>query len=89
MTDAERMAEIRAREQHATPAPWETRHHPNVALMDHSVVAPCPCCGLIGDNMYLWDATFIAHARDDVPWLLGRVAALEAELAEARKGGDA
>lgn len=31
------------------------------------------------------NAQFIAHARDDIPWLLGRLAETQAELATARE----
>jgi len=35
------------------------------------------------------DAAFIAHARDDVPWLLARIEELEADLVQAEYELDA
>ena len=77
---ADRLAEIRARAEAATPGPW--------------TLGPCSHGGQIlqrGDDSsretrhpqtYLQivpdsDAEFIAHARTDIPYLLGRIEHLE------------
>ena len=78
---------IKARAQAATPAPWEMEGSP--CYGEAKVVAPCPCCGLIGDNMFHWDADFIAHARADIPALLAVVEAAMALESARRESADA
>jgi hypothetical protein len=104
MTD-DRLAEIRARAEAATPGPWtaefvfaeDERDRPDLEHYwdDHSewaynaepfriegpmVVENGEFSALSGP-----DADFIAHAREDVPYLLERVEALEKVAQEARE----
>jgi hypothetical protein len=97
MTPQEQEQEIREREQAATVGPWERSDEPDgghrVCQIEAGV---CVCClGLMGNYDYentrwstatveTWraDAEFVAHARDDIPYLLARVAQLEAALHE-------
>lgn len=71
-TAAERLAEIQARAEAATPGPWHEEagnvhvEHGRLATIGGTYVTAVP------------DAEFIAHAREDVPAL---VAALRAVLA--------
>lgn len=73
---------IRARADAATPGPWEC------SIGDGQMVyvgAPEPLdvhvCStdLAGIDFAVEDAEFIAHAREDVPWLLAALAAAQAE----------
>ena len=86
--DARRLAEIRDREQRASPGPWSLSR---IAAHD----SDGEYCGT--DNYLLDanreeiggldlddDAEFAAHARDDVPFLRDLVAARDGELAEVR-----
>jgi hypothetical protein len=81
--DAKRLAEIRAREEAASPAPWAVEWA-NATSGD--VTGPLPeevvHSDLGGRARYAReDATFIAHARTDVPDLLAEVEALKSTLA--------
>lgn len=78
MTDREeRLKEIAQREAKATAGPWThqiwtTPHSCRVpACALHVVDGPPP-------SLSFEDAQFIAHARDDVPWLLSEVRTLAA-----------
>ena len=98
MTD--RLNEIRARAEAATPGEWAARKDQFiewfgiVALNDEhwSTVTTWPV--LSGDNDYgpaggitnAADATFIAHAREDIPYLLAEVERLREELDDATGG---
>ena len=75
MTD-QRIAEITARCEAATPGPWETA----LDVGKKYYIAP-PSYG-VRDFCYLsggfdreQDASFIAHAREDIPYLLSQLAA--------------
>lgn len=82
----ERIAEIREREQDATPGPWAcyepTPPDPDDGLW---VMYETPEDGWVhtithGDNCFTEDdAHFVAHARDDIPYLLTRIDALTTE----------
>ena len=70
--------EIREREQKATKGPWwfdytayQMRGRKDVCVTE-DIISPD-------------DQTFIAHAREDVPWLLSEVARLRRELEETRE----
>lgn len=94
MTHAERMKEIKEREQAATAGPW-------VADINIYGKGKLVCCrngflpkgdkvaevlellaGLDSDSA-MANALFIAHARADIPYLVARVEELEAALGEA------
>ncbi len=84
----ERIAEIRAREQTATEGPWRwhdarTMRHLQSPSGPLGVSAP-----LLGNRSYsgyqIEDHAFIAHARQDIPWLLAQHATLIAERDEAK-----
>jgi len=83
MTD--RIQEIRARCDTATPGPWETA----LDVGKKYYIAP-PSYG-IRDFCYLsggfdreQDASFIAHAREDIPYLLSQLAASQRRAQDAR-----
>lgn len=89
----DRIDEIRAREQAATPGPWgydgmhneihapetdkfflivsELREHPGEVLLDKF------------GHTYNADFEFIAHAREDIPWLIDCAETLENTAGEA------
>ena len=79
MTIETRLAEIRARAEKATLGPWD---HYSINLRNTSEQAvysvpldadPLARGSEIAGPMEPRDAEFIAHARTDVPWLLGQV----------------
>lgn len=87
LTD-EQIAEIRARAEAATPGPWSntyfggrcqtvTKQRPGMTKLS---IANCSA-SLNGEA----DATFIAHARQDVPALLADREELQRQLAETRE----
>lgn len=86
----DRIAEIKARANAATPGPW-TASAPHPYCGEIWVVGPDDPDGAIatGFDDTPADAAFIAHARTDVPWLLDRIEALEQELAAQRAIGEA
>lgn len=99
MTDAqgrddERISEIRARLEAATPGPWEaltrapdwgaTEIGAQLDTPDARVIADTELWGRQPTEQNVQDAAFIAHAREDVPFLLARLGALEAERDAAR-----
>lgn len=85
---SERLDEIRRRCEAATPGPWE-------AIQDwyDGPLAQVVCgtsgivCGVSHKDRLIDEeasiATFIAHARDDIPWLLSQLASEQAAAAEA------
>lgn len=83
MTDEQRLAEIRSRAEAATPGPWQSE-------CEGDLVTAGPLSLTLAD--FTWrrkpnpaDAPFVAHARDDIPWLLDLVqqqARVIADLAE-------
>jgi alpha-ketoglutarate-dependent taurine dioxygenase len=86
---AERIAEIRAREQAATPGRWGTEYDGEGTYYVHARLRTTPEEGMAsdgvvaelhgehGDGQAYANARFTAHARADVPFLLDRVAVLE------------
>jgi hypothetical protein len=91
MTDQERLAQIEARAEAASAGPWETTlhedqrygtkgyawvlakvipgaHELNIIKVCHEDWPPTPS-----------DAEFIAHARQDIPWLLQRLREAETQ----------
>jgi len=80
--DQESVDEIEAREQAATPGPWEWK-----ATVDEEavgIVSPdtAVMCGDIGHfEIESKDAEFIAHARADIPALLADNAAKDQQIA--------
>jgi|HubBroStandDraft_1064217.scaffolds.fasta_scaffold127556_2 hypothetical protein len=105
-----RETDIRARAEKATKGPWTARdqnslgsregywieaNHPEVAEVSiANVRRGCGEAEDLGNDAD--DADFIAHAREDIPWLLGeraadreKIAALESEIARLRAELDA
>ena len=87
----ERIAEMRTREQAATPGPWYPRHRATDCTPDDDersglgleVDGP-PEAMLRGQFARAADAAFIAAARADVPDLLAEVERLRAALEAAK-----
>lgn len=91
MTDL--LGEIRAREAAATPGPWAWTpgmiEAPGGEIVmwaanipggeDLDAAAQLGACGLNAEEHAADNLAFLAAARLDVPWLLDRVAALDAE----------
>jgi len=81
------LAEVRARTDAATPGPWEADGWEIHAEPGHVWVAES--CDLDAKDGGAANAAFIAHAREDVPFLLAelarRDAALEAVLEVAHR----
>jgi hypothetical protein len=92
----ERIAEIRAREQAASKAPWtyelDTAREGDIDVFadDWCMIARIDCRESPDDEDQvpreeaLANAAFIAHARQDIPWLLAQHATLIAERDEAK-----
>ena len=83
MVSDERIAEIRARVDAATPAPWVDDNGYRVRFgEDNKIVCDMKLFDGVGN-----DSAFVAHARTDVPDLLDALAAAlaRAEQAEARE----
>lgn len=78
-TTADRLAEIRARAERATEGPWvQLPPWETVPATTPSIISPN---GDIADRIEAEaDAEFIAHAREDVPYLLDEVERLRADL---------
>lgn len=78
----DRLAEIKARAEKATMGPWGPYDNyvviPGVGAVEFETGNP-----FVGDSSH--DTHFVAHAREDVPYLLARVAALEAELSRIQQ----
>lgn len=66
----QRRAQIAERTGAATPGPWEQPHSPPGCLVSTATDA-------VASTMRLPDAVFIAHARDDVGWLLDQLTAAD------------
>jgi hypothetical protein len=82
---AERLAEIEARANAATPGPWHAEHRgvmaEGVEIVDD--------CAVAGWDVYPENQAFIAHARADVPDLVAEVRRLTAALAAHARHTDA
>ena len=93
MTIESRLAEIQARVENATHGPWSVYRGDRIG----TYITRPDLAGVAREWSLTWsdaDAEFIAHARTDVPWLLGQVElrdkALEAvlDLHAADEDGD-
>lgn len=93
--DDERLTAIEERAAKATPGPWErdTRRKTQYRVYcDDEVgsgIADCEssyALMLCGDD-FIANAEFIAHAREDVPYLLGVVADLRSRLSRMEREG--
>lgn len=88
MTDHDRIAEIQAREQATTPGPWTPRSRDIDKLEESSVLGweidgpPDAMRAQFGRGA---DARFIAHARGDIPWLIGLIAERDSEIARLQE----
>lgn len=92
--ETDRLAEIKARAEKATPGPWEDgppawyRGRTNPEHGKRPITAGAE--GTLANVYGAGNAAFVAHAREDIPYLLARIAALEAERDDlkdlARKG---
>ena len=75
----DRLSEIRARCEAATPGEWQHNVIDDAGgVIDHAVgigLTHGICCGISNPS----DAAFIAHARDDISYLLARIEKAEAE----------
>lgn len=87
-TDSQRLDEIRRRAEAATPGPWENIY-PNVDEGDIRVQVyhlekrtVVHYSDAIAWKIKDKDAEFIAHSREDIPWLLEQLAARDARDAE-------
>lgn len=87
----ERIAEIRGREKAATQGPWWAHKSFEVIYGQNSGCDSLIVCALESENfMYSKEldmranATFIAHAREDIPALLDEVERLRAENEKMR-----
>ena len=78
---ADRLAEIKARADAATPGPWQWREDEPASLVHVTDPRMHPWNILKAPDWgpTLADAAFIAAAREDVPWLLDLVDSLTAE----------
>jgi len=86
---ADRLAEIAQREQHATKGPWKSdgEEEPQV------YAGACQLCSVLAGecvrvsefdkfrSLRRRNAEFIAHAREDIPWLLAELRTLQQQLA--------
>lgn len=95
MTEREqRLREIEARVEAVTPGPWKSGHYAPTEQVSvyydqidegQSCIARTTYTILDGPEQSISDMKFVAHARQDVPWLLAEVRRLEkANLALSR-----
>lgn len=71
---------VAARARRATPGPWGyDRAGGAVVAVDAAGLREVAACG------HDPDAAFVAHAREDVPWLLGQLAAEQAARAALQR----
>lgn len=92
MTEREqRLRDIEARVEAVTPGPWKSGHYApteQVSVYYDQIDEGTSCIArttytiLDGSEQSISDMNFIAHARQDVPWLLAEVRRLEATLVE-------
>jgi len=72
MTDQQRIEEIAARTKTATAGPWQ--YDGDSCIRAHVI-------GIVHDErMRFCDGRFIAHAREDIPWLLDQLDQRDAEI---------
>lgn len=89
-TDApirQRLTEIRGRLDKATTLPWWQGPHYRTDV--HSIMGRVAVVGNLGAPQAIADAEFIAHAREDIPYLLDQLAAAEARASQAERERDA
>lgn len=92
MNDSDRIAEIRSRADAATAGPWHGPHDPDIDLCarfgDYGWTAGSPDGNGpeydVDSEQGKADAEFIAHAREDVPFLLDQLEQARTEAADAR-----
>ena len=73
----ERLAEIRARVEKADAGPWTVRRgEMHGVLWIPFVMGPRGTIADCGDESEEDNAQFMAHAREDIPWLLAQHAAM-------------
>lgn len=77
---SDRIAEIRARVDAATAGPWKAK---DGALLDKEgwPDGVLSCCNVTDETI-----EFIAHAREDVPYLLARISGLERQVEATAEG---
>lgn len=80
-----RLAEIRARAEAATPGPWEHEYDERDAWRVFGNPAMLTTVLTPGIPPRYSDAAFIAHAREDIPFLLAEVERLREGLREIAK----
>jgi len=86
LLDEERLAAIAARASAAASGPWR----PMLEGHDHSSGSSCILTSVGGidlDGASDADIEFMAHARQDVPYLISELQRLAEILKSARKGG--
>jgi hypothetical protein len=76
----DRLAEIRARVEAATPGPWEL-----VEVGDNVPLCVEVRIGFAADDVVGANNVFVTHARTDIPWLLAELNAVN----EARRAAEA
>jgi hypothetical protein len=81
----QRIAEIRARVEKATPGPWEPVPDGCAACTETEWDVDPLEIGCHGMFAHFIDADFIAHAREDIPYLLSLLAERDAEIARLRQ----
>lgn len=80
--DVDRLKAIRDRELRATIGPWRTTQTEG-ALLAHCYQNGINTPGSFWRGNTRADGEFIAHAREDIPWLLARLTAVEQEKERA------
>ena len=88
MVNQGRLREVKEREARATKGPWRLGHHRGFGE-EHDVGGPDgeDLAGVRGMFYRKADAEFVAHAREDVPWLVGALEGTLAELEGLRRRG--
>lgn len=97
MTDEQRLAEIRSRAEAATPGPWRAGLESPLASPDAAYRIFAAARGAVLSVARLYhaalpneaNAAFVAHAREDVPYLLALVADLQRVLGDLCAESDA
>jgi hypothetical protein len=90
MSDGQRLAEIRARADAATPGPWRTTVFGGRLPERFQVYAPrADNLNVVQAGIGEGNALLIAHCREDVPYLLALVADLQRVVADLCEESDA
>jgi len=74
MSDHEKLAEIRGRFERASEGLWDAYQTGNTWSIGNARQ------GIFDGCEQLVDAMFVVYARTDIPWLLGEVERLQAEV---------